>query len=52
VVGCWLLRHKLASPNNVLQILARLRRQDPERGHRTSPETAEQRQFVLNWREG
>ncbi len=52
VVGCWLLRHGLASPDDVLQILARLRRQDQERGHRESPETAEQRRFVLSWREG
>ena len=52
VIGCWLLRHELASPDNVLQILTRLRRQDAERGHRPSPETAEQRQFVLSWREG
>jgi hypothetical protein len=31
--------------------LAQLRRQDAERGHRLSPETEAQRQFVLNWQE-
>jgi hypothetical protein len=41
----------LAAPENVLQILARLRGQDAERGQRPSPETPEQRQFVLSWRE-
>jgi protein-tyrosine phosphatase len=48
VVGCWLLRHdRLAEPSNVLEVLRDLRRQDQERGHRESPETEEQRRFVL-----
>jgi protein-tyrosine phosphatase len=51
VIGCWLRRHGLATRDNVLETLAQLRRQDAERGHRLSPETEAQRQFVLNWQE-
>ena len=51
VVGCWLLRHKLAMPGNVLQTIAKLRMQDVKRGHRRSPETAQQRRFVVEWKE-
>ena len=50
VVGCWLLRHHLAEPPDVLDVLMQLRRQDQERRHRSSPETGEQRQFVQQWR--
>ncbi len=49
VIGCWLLRHGLASPSNVLDVLRELRQQDQERRHRISPETPEQRQFVQQW---
>jgi hypothetical protein len=49
VIGCWLLRHGLATPEDVLDILRELRQQDQERRHRTSPETPEQRQFVKTW---
>jgi protein-tyrosine phosphatase len=49
VVGCWLLRHKLAKPANVLDALLELRRKDRERGQRMSPETAEQQRFVRQW---
>jgi protein-tyrosine phosphatase len=52
VVGCWLLRHSLADPTNVLDILMKLRRQDRERGPRMSPETAEQQRFVKQWLAG
>jgi hypothetical protein len=51
VVACWLLRHGLASPDNVLSKLAHLRQQDKERGYRTSPETSAQQDFVLSWPE-
>jgi len=51
VVACWTLRHGLASPDNVLQQLSHLRRQDRERGYRESPETPAQRDFVLGWHE-
>jgi hypothetical protein len=49
VIGCWLLRHGLADPEEVLDVLARLRQQDQERRHRMSPETPEQRRFVQQW---
>ncbi|MHB8974455.1 MAG: protein-tyrosine phosphatase family protein [Pirellulaceae bacterium] len=51
VIGCWLLRQGLATRDSVLPTLAQLRQHDMERGHRVSPETEAQRQFVLNWRE-
>ena len=51
VVGCWLLRHGLASMTNVLDVLMGLRKQDRERGQRMSPETAEQQRFVKQWME-
>ena len=49
VVGCWLLRHGLATPDDVLAKLARLRKQDKVRGNREVPETTEQRRFVRTW---
>jgi protein-tyrosine phosphatase len=49
VVGCWMLRHGLATPDDVLTKLARLRTQDKVRGHRVAPETPEQRRFVKKW---
>jgi protein-tyrosine phosphatase len=51
VVGCWLLRHRLAEPSDVLDVLMRLRQQDKERRHRMSPETGEQQRFVRQWQE-
>ncbi len=51
VVGCWLLRHGLAAPSDVLDVLMRLRQQDKERRHRMSPETGEQQRFVRQWPE-
>ena len=52
VVACWLLRHGIATKANVLDVPASLRKQDRERGHRQSPESREQRQFVASWRQG
>lgn len=49
VIGCWLMRHGLATRDAVLSTLARLRKCDAERGHRISPETDAQQQFVLGW---
>jgi protein-tyrosine phosphatase len=49
VVGCWLLRHGFATPENYLDVLSDLRRQDRLRGHRMSPETGEQQRFVRDW---
>jgi hypothetical protein len=48
-VCCWLLRHRLATRENVLEILRRLREADVERRHRVSPEAQSQRRFVLSW---
>ena len=48
VVGCYLLRHHLAGSDDVLDHIARLRVADPS-SHRPSPETPEQRRFVLGW---
>ena len=48
-VGCWLLRHRLAEKDDVLQVLTTLRKHDQQRGRRRSPETAEQRRFVEQW---
>lgn len=52
VIGCWLLRHRLAESSNVLEVLMRLRKQDQERHQRMSPETAEQQRFVKSWPRG
>jgi hypothetical protein len=52
VVACWLLRHQHAETGNVLDVLARLREKDQERGYRRSPETPEQAQFARSWSEG
>ena len=49
VIGCWLQRHGLAKPEDVIKVLERLRQQDRERGHRMSPETTDQRLFVKRW---
>ena len=50
VVGCYLLRHGLATGANVLEKIQELRLYDPNL-YRDSPETSIQRNFVLNWRE-
>ena len=49
VVGCWLLRHGLAEPDNVLKVLMEIRQQDRERRQRMSPESPEQQRFVKGW---
>jgi protein-tyrosine phosphatase len=51
-VGCWLLRHGLASREDVLDRIRALRRVDPIRGHRPSPETQRQEQFIREWPAG
>jgi len=51
VVACWLLRHAMATEANVLEVLASLRKQDCVHGHRESPESGAQRQFVASWRQ-
>lgn len=49
VVGCWMLRHGIATAEDVLGKLKSLRRQDQERGYRESPETGAQRDFIHAW---
>lgn len=49
VIACWLLRRGLATPANVFDELAKLRRTDRVRGDCASPEPGIQRDFVLSW---
>jgi predicted protein tyrosine phosphatase len=49
VIGCWLIRHGLATPETVFDVLRDLRRQDRDRGDRPSPESGQQRDFVRDW---
>lgn len=49
VVGCWMRRHGLASRDDVLAVLAQLRRADVTHVHRASPEMPAQREMVLGW---
>ncbi|MCC9608059.1 dual specificity protein phosphatase family protein [Blastopirellula sp. JC732] len=49
VIGCWMLRHGLAKPDDVLKVLKELRLQDQERSNRDSPENDTQRDFVRKW---
>jgi ADP-ribosyl-[dinitrogen reductase] hydrolase len=52
VVGCWLLRHGLASAADVIDVLARLRQKDEQRASWRSPETDTQTRFVKSWTRG
>lgn len=52
VIGCWLLRHGLATPDNFIRVLDALRQQDRVRRHRVSPETSAQQRFVKQWKQG
>lgn len=51
VVGCWLLRHGLAKPDNVLSTVKTLRQADQARGTWRAPENDTQDDFVKNWPE-
>ena len=51
VVGCYLARHGIAVGGAALAKIRELRRNHPE-ARITSPETEEQRQFVIQWKEG
>ena len=50
-VCCWLLRHHLASPRDVIKLLGDLRQADQQTEGRKAPETGEQIAFVEGWRE-
>ena len=54
VVGCWLMRHGMATRENVVDELFRLRKAcvDPMFLSLKSPETDEQERFVLAWSKG
>ena len=51
VICCWLLRHGLASKENVLSLLTTLRQADLQRATWPAPENKTQCQFVLDWPE-
>ena len=48
-VACWLMRHGYTTADDVIDTLADLRRGDRGAGHRMSPETPAQCEFVLSW---
>jgi hypothetical protein len=49
VVGCYLVRHGLATGKNVLEMISDMRK-DSRDSWRQSPETGEQRGMVVGWR--
>lgn len=49
VVGCWLIRNGFTTPSDALTDLNRLRIGDAEAGHRRSPQTQQQDDFVESW---
>ena len=49
VVGCYLVRHGLATGKNVFDTIRELRK-DTKDSDRQSPETREQRKIVVGWR--
>ncbi|WP_162007975.1 protein-tyrosine phosphatase family protein [Heliorestis convoluta] len=51
VIGCYLIRHKMVEKDAVFERIIELRQAitDPVRRDFPSPETDEQRDFVLNW---
>lgn len=51
-VGCWLLRHGLASESDVLDVITRLRQADEDRREWAAPENEAQREFVKAWVRG
>jgi len=48
-VCCWLLRHGLAAPQDVITTLQELRQADHQTKGRKAPETSEQIAFVEGW---
>jgi len=51
VVGCYLMRHEIANEKDVLSQIKFLK-SFSSLAHRESPETNEQKNFVLNWKKG
>ena len=52
VVGCWLVRHRLASSDDVFSVIAKRRKGNHQAGDHASPETAAQQMFVRGWPTG
>ncbi len=52
VIGCWMVRHGLVAPDEAVDVLKRLRRGDLGAGHRPSPHTYQQIDFVEAWKVG
>lgn len=50
VIGCYLIRHGMATTQNVIDMIKYLRRTDPKSDF-SSPETEEQVMFVKNWKQ-
>lgn len=50
VVGCYLVRHGLVTGKNALEMIRDLRK-DTEDSARQSPETREQREMVVGWKD-
>ena len=51
VIGCWLVRHGLASGASVIDVIQDLRQHDPH-AHWPSPQSTVQRNMVRHWRRG
>ena len=51
VVGCYLVRHRMAAGEGALDLLGKLRQNDPI-SHLPSPETEIQAEFVRKWPKG
>jgi hypothetical protein len=51
VVGCWIVRHGIERGNAVIGLIRRLRRNEVG-AWIASPETAQQRKFIIEWRQG
>ena len=51
-IGCWLRRHELATPDDVIELMNRLRDGDLGGGLKPTPNTDKQAEFIVNWREG
>jgi hypothetical protein len=51
VVGCWIVRHGIEQGNAVIELIRKLRRNDPQ-SNWESPQTAGQRRFILEWKPG
>ena len=51
VVGCWLVRHGIEQGPGSIELIRKLRRNEAH-SRLTSPETARQRRFICEWKQG